>query len=142
MRYSAGLGANCGREAWNQVVGLAEVKSACRALTSAARGDRIGCEELAERRCVDHFKAAAIAALDMIERTSTEGEDAVRRTGQAHRPRLALARTVGPLPCLNRRGSPRRPRLLAGLRTPTHYPHHQPLTHGLKMFCKFCSQIS
>jgi hypothetical protein len=77
MRYSAGLGANCGREAWNPVVGLAEVKSAARTLTSAARGEWIGGdagagdEELAERRCVHHFKAAAIAALDMIERTPT-----------------------------------------------------------------------
>ncbi len=45
---------------------------------SAARrgrigGDaRVGGEELAERRCVDHFEAAAMAALDMIERTSTK----------------------------------------------------------------------
>ena len=29
-------------------------------------------EDLAERRCVDHIKAAAIAALDMIERSTAK----------------------------------------------------------------------
>jgi hypothetical protein len=36
MWYSAGLGVNCDQRAWNQVIGLAEVKSAATALTSAA----------------------------------------------------------------------------------------------------------
>jgi DNA-binding GntR family transcriptional regulator len=43
-----------------------------REVTAIWRAIQSGDEDLAERRCVDHVKAAAAAALDMIERTSAK----------------------------------------------------------------------
>jgi DNA-binding GntR family transcriptional regulator len=41
-----------------------------REVTAIWRAIKDGDEDLAERRCIDHVKAAAVAALDMIERAS------------------------------------------------------------------------
>ena len=51
------------------------VNKSLREVTAIWRAIQSGDEDLAERRCVDHIKAAAVAALDMIER-SMAGEKA------------------------------------------------------------------
>jgi DNA-binding GntR family transcriptional regulator len=48
------------------------VNKSLREVTAIWRAIQSGDEDLAERCCVDHVKAAAIAALDMIERTSAK----------------------------------------------------------------------
>ncbi len=48
------------------------INKSLREVTAIWRAIQSGDEELAERCCVDHVKAAAIAALDMIERTSAK----------------------------------------------------------------------
>ena len=45
------------------------VNKSLREVTAIWRAIQSGDEDLAERRCVDHIKAAAVAALDMIERS-------------------------------------------------------------------------
>ncbi|WP_298255807.1 GntR family transcriptional regulator [Bradyrhizobium sp.] len=45
-----------------------------REVTAIWRAIRSGNEDLAERRCVDHVEAAAVAALDMIERSAAKGK--------------------------------------------------------------------
>jgi len=49
-----------------------------REVTAIWRAIQSGDEDLAERCCVDHVKAAAVAALDMIARTSAE--EATKKT--------------------------------------------------------------
>lgn len=48
------------------------INKSLREVTAIWRAIQSGDENLAERRCVDHVKAAAIAALDMIERSMTQ----------------------------------------------------------------------
>src|ERR1700755_805701 len=48
------------------------ITKSLREVTSIWRAIQSGNEELAERCCVDHVKAAAVAALDMIERSSAK----------------------------------------------------------------------
>jgi DNA-binding GntR family transcriptional regulator len=48
------------------------ISKSLREVTAIWRAIQSGDEDLAERCCVDHVKAAAIAALDMIERTEKE----------------------------------------------------------------------
>jgi DNA-binding GntR family transcriptional regulator len=48
------------------------INKSLREVTAIWRAIQSGDEELAERCCVDHVKAAAIAALDMIERTQAK----------------------------------------------------------------------
>ena len=48
------------------------VNKSLREVTAIWRAIQSGDEDLAERCCVDHVKAAAVAALDMIERTSVK----------------------------------------------------------------------
>jgi DNA-binding GntR family transcriptional regulator len=48
------------------------VNKSLREVTAIWRAIQSGDEDLAERRCVDHIKAAAIAALDMIERSTAK----------------------------------------------------------------------
>lgn len=48
------------------------ITKSLREVTAIWRAIQSGDEELAERCCVDHVKAAAVAALDMIERTSAK----------------------------------------------------------------------
>lgn len=48
------------------------INKSLREVTAIWRAIQSGDEELAERCCVDHVKAAAVAALDMIARTSKE----------------------------------------------------------------------
>ncbi|HET7887725.1 MAG TPA: GntR family transcriptional regulator, partial [Bradyrhizobium sp.] len=48
------------------------VNKSLREVTAIWRAIQSGDEDLAERRCVDHIKAAAVAALDMIERSSAK----------------------------------------------------------------------
>jgi DNA-binding GntR family transcriptional regulator len=48
------------------------INKSLREVTAIWRAIQNGDEELAERCCVDHVKAAAVAALDMIERTSAK----------------------------------------------------------------------
>jgi len=48
------------------------INKSLREVTAIWRAIQSGDEELAERCCVDHVKAAAVAALDMIERTSAK----------------------------------------------------------------------
>ena len=48
------------------------INKSLREVTAIWRAIQGGDEELAERCCVDHVKAAAVAALDMIARTSKE----------------------------------------------------------------------
>lgn len=48
------------------------ITKSLREVTAIWRAIQSGDEELAERCCVDHVKAAAIAALDMIERSSAK----------------------------------------------------------------------
>jgi DNA-binding GntR family transcriptional regulator len=50
------------------------VNKSLREVTAIWRAIQSGDEDLAERRCVDHIKAAAVAALDMIERSTTKGK--------------------------------------------------------------------
>ena len=45
------------------------VNKSLREVTAIWRAIQSGDEDLAERRCIDHIKAAAVAALDMIERS-------------------------------------------------------------------------
>jgi DNA-binding GntR family transcriptional regulator len=45
------------------------VNKSLREVTAIWRAIQSGDEDLAERCCVDHIKAAAVAALDMIERS-------------------------------------------------------------------------
>jgi DNA-binding GntR family transcriptional regulator len=47
------------------------INKSLREVTAIWRAIQNGDEDLAERRCVDHIKAAAVAALDMIERSSS-----------------------------------------------------------------------
>jgi hypothetical protein len=46
------------------------INKSLREVTAIWRAIQSGNEDLAERCCVDHVKAAAIAALDMIEQMS------------------------------------------------------------------------
>lgn len=46
------------------------INKSLREVTAIWRAIQSGDEELAERCCIDHVKAAAVAALDMIERTT------------------------------------------------------------------------
>jgi DNA-binding GntR family transcriptional regulator len=48
------------------------INKSLREVTAIWRAIQSGDEELAERCCVDHVKAAAVAALDMIERSAKE----------------------------------------------------------------------
>ena len=48
------------------------INKSLREVTAIWRAIQSGDEELAERCCVDHVKAAAVAALDMIERTTAK----------------------------------------------------------------------
>jgi DNA-binding GntR family transcriptional regulator len=48
------------------------ITKSLREVTAIWRAIQSGNEELAERCCVDHVNAAAVAALDMIERTSAK----------------------------------------------------------------------
>lgn len=48
------------------------INKSLREVTAIWRAIQSGDQELAERCCVDHVKAAAVAALDMIERTSAK----------------------------------------------------------------------
>jgi DNA-binding GntR family transcriptional regulator len=48
------------------------INKSLREVTAIWRAIQSGDEDLAERRCVDHIKAAAVAALDMIERSTTK----------------------------------------------------------------------
>lgn len=48
------------------------VNKSLREVTAIWRAIQSGDEDLAERCCVDHIKAAAVAALDMIERSMTK----------------------------------------------------------------------
>src|SRR6201990_2706718 len=48
------------------------INKSMREVTAIWRAIQSGDEELAERCCVDHVKAAAVAALDMIERSAKE----------------------------------------------------------------------
>lgn len=50
------------------------VNKSLREVTAIWRAIQSGDEDLAERRCVDHIKAAAVAALDMIERSTAKGK--------------------------------------------------------------------
>jgi len=50
------------------------VNKSLREVTAIWRAIQSGDEDLAERCCVDHIKAAAVAALDMIERSTTKGK--------------------------------------------------------------------
>jgi DNA-binding GntR family transcriptional regulator len=50
------------------------VNKSLREVTAIWRAIQSGDEDLAERRCVDHIKAAAVAALDMIERLTAKGK--------------------------------------------------------------------
>jgi DNA-binding GntR family transcriptional regulator len=50
------------------------INKSLREVTAIWRAIQSGDEDLAERRCVDHIKAAAVAALDMIERSTTKGK--------------------------------------------------------------------
>src|ERR1700753_3936210 len=52
------------------------VNKSFREATAIWRAIQSGDEDLAERCCVDHIKAAAVAALDMIERSSVAKEKA------------------------------------------------------------------
>jgi DNA-binding GntR family transcriptional regulator len=53
-----------------------------REVTAIWRAIKNGDEDLAERCCVDHVKAAAVAALDMIERTSAKKTNKKTLPGQ------------------------------------------------------------
>ena len=48
------------------------INKSLREVTAIWRAIQNGDEDLAERCCVDHVKAAAVAALDMIERSAKE----------------------------------------------------------------------
>jgi DNA-binding GntR family transcriptional regulator len=48
------------------------INKSLREVTAIWRAIQSGDEDLAERCCVDHIKAAAVAALDMIERSTAK----------------------------------------------------------------------